>query len=78
MDNELIDALLSPVSADCPCGGSIRDSPEFNALVVARQEDDDTLPCGVWQTTLFPTLLMELINDDDATRRVWRQLEVLP
>lgn len=51
MDNELIDALLAPISADRPCGESIRYSPEFDALVVARQEDDETLPSGVWQTT---------------------------
>ncbi|EPF6162199.1 type VI secretion system ImpA family N-terminal domain-containing protein [Citrobacter sedlakii] len=48
---EHIEALLAPVRADCPCGESIRYSPEFDQLVAARQQDDETLPTGVWQST---------------------------
>lgn len=48
---EQIDALLVPISPDRPCGESIRYSPEFDQLVSARQEDDESLPTGVWQST---------------------------
>lgn len=48
---EQIDALLIPISPDNPCGESIRYSPEFDRLVGARQEDDESLPTGVWQST---------------------------
>ncbi|AKE60037.1 type VI secretion system protein TssA [Citrobacter farmeri] len=47
---EQIDALLIPISPDSPCGESIRYSPEFDQLVSARQEDDESLPTGVWQS----------------------------
>lgn len=47
---EQIDALLIPISPDNPCGESIRYSPEFDQLVSARQEDDESLPTGVWQS----------------------------
>lgn len=47
---EQIDALLIPISPDSPCGESIRYSPEFDRLVSARQEDDESLPTGVWQS----------------------------
>ncbi|EPM5598135.1 ImpA family type VI secretion system protein [Citrobacter braakii] len=48
---EHIEALLAPIQADNPCGDSIRYSPEFDQLVTARQQDDETLPTGVWQST---------------------------
>lgn len=48
---EHIQALLTPIQADKPCGDSIRYSPEFDRLVAARQQDDETLPTGVWQST---------------------------
>ncbi|WP_260683085.1 type VI secretion system protein TssA [Citrobacter europaeus] len=48
---EHIQALLAPIQADNPCGDSIRYSPEFDQLVAARQQDDETLPTGVWQST---------------------------
>ncbi len=48
---EHIVALLEPISVDSPCGESIRYSPEFDRLVAARQQDDETLPSGVWQST---------------------------
>lgn len=48
---EQIDALLVPIRPDCPCGESIRYSPEFDQLVSARREDDESLPTGVWQST---------------------------
>ena len=48
---EQIDALLIPISPDNPCGESIRYSPEFDRLVGARQEDDESLPTGVWHST---------------------------
>jgi type VI secretion system protein ImpA len=48
---EHIQALLTPIQADKPCGDAIRYSPEFDRLVAARQQDDETLPTGVWQST---------------------------
>lgn len=48
---EHIEALLAPIQADNPCGDSIRYSREFDQLVTARQQDDETLPTGVWQST---------------------------
>lgn len=48
---EHIEALLAPIQADNPCGDSIRYSPESDQLVAARQQDDETLPTGVWQST---------------------------
>lgn len=48
---EHIQALLAPIRAESVCGESIRYSPEFDRLVAARQQDDETLPSGVWQTT---------------------------
>ncbi len=47
---EHLQALLAPIRADNPCGDSIRYSPEFDRLVTARQQDDETLPTGVWQS----------------------------
>ncbi|EBS3869538.1 type VI secretion system protein TssA [Salmonella enterica subsp. enterica serovar Kimberley] len=44
-------ALLAPICTDSPCGESIRYSPEFDRLVAARKQDDETLPSGVWQST---------------------------
>lgn len=48
---EQIEALLAPIRADSPCGESVRYSPAFDRLVAARQQDDETLPAGVWQST---------------------------
>lgn len=48
---EHIQALLAPIQADNLCGDAIRYSPEFDRLVAARQQDDETLPTGVWQST---------------------------
>ncbi|HFZ8996681.1 TPA: type VI secretion system protein TssA [Citrobacter freundii] len=48
---EHIEKLLTPVSPEHPCGESIRYSPDFDQLVAARQQDDETLPTGVWQST---------------------------
>ncbi|WP_257709194.1 type VI secretion system protein TssA [Salmonella bongori] len=48
---EAIETLLTPVSPEHPCGESVRYSPEFDRLAAARQQDDETLPTGVWQST---------------------------
>lgn len=48
---EHIEQLLTPVSPEHPCGESMRYSPEFDRLAAARQQDDETLPTGVWQST---------------------------
>ncbi|RAU37555.1 ImpA family type VI secretion system protein [Enterobacter sp. RIT418] len=48
---EHIEALLAPIAADNRCGDPIRYSPAFDRLVAARQQDDETLPTGVWQST---------------------------
>lgn len=51
---EHIEALLAPIAADNRCGDPIRYSPAFDRLVAARQQDDETLPTGVWQSTPRP------------------------
>lgn len=48
---EQLNALLTPISTEHPCGESIRYAPEFDQLAAARREDDESLPTGVWQST---------------------------
>ncbi|POT56144.1 type VI secretion system protein TssA [Citrobacter amalonaticus] len=71
---ENIQALLAPIRADNLCGDAIRYSPEFDRLAAARQQDDETLPTGVWQSTprradweevaSIATLLTETLSKD--------------
>ncbi|MFC0669639.1 type VI secretion system protein TssA [Azotobacter chroococcum] len=46
------DGLLEPLSADSPCGPSLRYDPDFDRLREARREDDASLPSGVWQAQI--------------------------
>jgi len=48
----MIAALLEPLAEHGPCGVSLLDEPEYDAIALARQEDDPTLPRGVWTTAL--------------------------
>lgn len=52
MVNNLIDELMSPVSADNPCGEDLSFSPEFDRIHEARREDDPTLDYGEWVSAL--------------------------
>lgn len=47
-----IDALLVPISADRPTGEWLRFDPLYDEIQRLRQEDDPTLPLGVWQREL--------------------------
>ncbi|TDV53205.1 type VI secretion system protein ImpA [Pseudomonas helmanticensis] len=49
---DLIDQLLTPISAEAPCGVDLRYEREFDQLRDLRREDDASLPTGVWQSTL--------------------------
>ncbi|MGV6475164.1 type VI secretion system protein TssA [Azotobacter vinelandii] len=46
------DSLLEPLSADSPCGPSLRYDPDFDRLREARREEDASLPSGVWQARI--------------------------
>ncbi|HKO58954.1 MAG TPA: type VI secretion system protein TssA [Thermoanaerobaculia bacterium] len=46
------DPLLLPISADRPAGESLRYDPIFDEIKRLREEDDPTLPQGVWQREL--------------------------
>lgn len=56
------DALLAPISAEQPCGASLRYSGEYDVIKEARREDAD-LPQGEWK--------IELKKAD------WREVETL-
>jgi len=47
-----LEQLLAPVSADAPCGASVRYDPAFLALRQSREEDDASLPMGEWERPL--------------------------
>jgi len=47
-----IAALLEPIAEHGPCGVSLLDEPEYDAIALARHEDDPTLPLGVWTKAL--------------------------
>lgn len=44
-----LDALLLPLSEQSPAGEDLSFSPDFDAIVEARREDDPTLPLGDWK-----------------------------
>ncbi|WP_189458369.1 type VI secretion system protein TssA [Jeongeupia chitinilytica] len=46
----LIPTLLQAVSADQPCGISLRHEPEYDLILEARRQDDPSLPVGIWQS----------------------------
>lgn len=45
-------SLLEPLSAESPCGPSLRYDPDLDRLRDARREDDASLPSGVWQAEI--------------------------
>ncbi|GAB2870288.1 type VI secretion system protein TssA [Pseudoduganella ginsengisoli] len=47
-----LDALLAPISADAPCGQALRFDPVFTEIRLAREEDDPSLPMGEWERPL--------------------------
>jgi len=47
-----IASLLEPLAEHGPCGVSLLDEPEYDAIALARQEDDPSLPRGVWTAPL--------------------------
>jgi len=47
-----VDALLAPISAEKPAGEWLRFDPVYDEIQKRRQEDDASLPLGVWQREL--------------------------
>lgn len=47
-----VSQLLDPLSADLPCGNSLRYEPDFDRLRELRREDDASLPTGVWKSDI--------------------------
>jgi type VI secretion system protein ImpA len=47
-----IETLLAPTSPDAPCGASMRYDPRYLAIRKAREEDDASLPMGMWERPL--------------------------
>jgi len=47
-----IAALLDPIAADRPTGESLRYDPQLDAIKRMREQDDASLPMGVWQREL--------------------------
>jgi type VI secretion system protein ImpA len=46
------EALLTPLAGAQPAGRSIRYEPEYGAIRLAREEEDPSLPMGVWERPL--------------------------
>jgi type VI secretion system protein ImpA len=47
-----IDVFLTPISDSAPSGESLRFDPVYDEIRKLREEDDPTLPAGVWQREL--------------------------
>lgn len=47
-----LDALLAPISEASPSGESMRYQPLYQSIRKAREEDDASLPMGVWERDL--------------------------
>lgn len=47
-----VDALLAPIGAEQPAGEWLRFDPVYDEIQKHRQEDDPSLPLGVWQREL--------------------------
>ncbi|MDY7560404.1 type VI secretion system protein TssA [Pseudomonas sp. 10B1] len=69
-----VSELLEPLTADLPCGKSLRYEPDLDRLRDLRREDDTSLPTGVWKSdikradwsgveALATTLLLERSKD---------------
>lgn len=49
MKNDMtFDHLLQPLAQGSPCGVALLHEPEYDAIAAAREEDDPSLPRGVW------------------------------
>ncbi len=48
----ILEALLVPLSAESPCGPSMRYDPAFMEVRLEREEDDPDLPMGEWERPL--------------------------
>ncbi|HKR98070.1 MAG TPA: type VI secretion system protein TssA [Candidatus Dormibacteraeota bacterium] len=65
------DPLLIPISADRPAGESLRFDPVYDEIKRLREQDDPTLPQGVWQRELKKAdwrAVASLCSDTLATR----------
>lgn len=49
---EELETLVAPLAVDDPSGPSLRFDPIFTEIRLAREEDDPSLPMGVWERTL--------------------------
>lgn len=47
-----LEGLLAPISAESPCGLSLRYDGTYDRIREARREDDPSLPMGDWETNL--------------------------
>ncbi|MGY4533159.1 type VI secretion system protein ImpA [Pseudomonas sp. TE3786] len=47
-----LEPLLAPLSAESPCGPSLRYDNDFDRLRELRREDDTSLPTGVWKSEI--------------------------
>lgn len=47
-----VEALLLPLAVDAHCGVSLLHEAVYDAIRLARQDDDASLPQGVWETPL--------------------------
>jgi len=47
-----VEVLLVPISAENPCGESLRYEGTYDRIEQSRREDNPNLPRGVWQTDL--------------------------
>ncbi|HEV7921531.1 MAG TPA: type VI secretion system protein TssA [Thermoanaerobaculia bacterium] len=86
------DPLLLPISEDRPAGESLRFDPVYDEIKRLREQDDPTLPQGVWQRELKKAdwkAVASLCSDTLATRtkdlqvaawltEAWTHLEGFP
>lgn len=49
---EELELLIKPITEDQPCGPALRYDPIFTEIRLAREEDDPSLPMGVWERPL--------------------------
>lgn len=52
MSLDTLERLLRPISPSSPCGESVRYEPVFLEIRLEREEDDPSLPMGVWERPL--------------------------
>lgn len=52
MNEELIEKFLIPLRKENPTGEAIRYTPLYDQIQEARRSEDETLPRGIWETTV--------------------------